>query len=122
MIRPTLTADGTAVRLPIADAITAPLLDALAVAYAEDPAAFGRLLDLHAAQVLAHDHAVVSDDATDYQRARTAAEADSTRQALYDELPAEHQADPQYGPDWAISLATRITRLAAHIRMRSTRK
>ncbi|MFJ2017215.1 hypothetical protein [Streptomyces nodosus] len=123
MIRPTLTADGRAVRLPIANQITAPLLDDLAVAYAEDPAAFGRLLDLHAAQVIAHDHTVCSNDATDYQRAMTAAKADSTREALLSELPAEHQTDPRLSPDEAVTLATRLTKHAAHIRnTRSTRK
>ncbi|MFB7461683.1 hypothetical protein [Streptomyces sp. NPDC056188] len=123
MIRPTLTADGHAVRLPIADAITAPLLDALAVAYAEDPEAVGRLLTVHAAAVLDHDYAECSDDATDYERAMRAAQADGTRAALLDELPAEHQTDPRLSPDDAVTLATRLTKHAAHIRnTRSTRK
>ncbi|MGW2130422.1 hypothetical protein [Streptomyces coelicoflavus] len=122
MIRPTLTADGTAVRLPIRDAITAPLLDALAVAYAEDPQQLGRLLTAHAARVIALDLAAVDDTAADYERAVRAAEADGTRDALLEELPIEHQLDPQYGPDAAIALATRITRHAAHIRHTSTKE
>ncbi|WP_053913684.1 hypothetical protein [Streptomyces sp. TP-A0875] len=122
MIRPTLTADGTAVRLPIRDHITAPLLDSLAVAYAEDPEQVGMLLIAHAAAVLCLDHAQVSEDGTDYERAVRAAEADGTREALLDEIPHEHQLDPQFPPDEAIALATRITQHAAHIRMRSTRK
>lgn len=122
MIRPTLTADGTAVRLPIRDAITAPLLDALAVAYAEDPQQLGLLLVEHAARVIALDLAVVDDDAADYERSVRAAEADGTRDALLEELPIEQQLDPQYGPDAAIALATRITRHAAHIRHHSTKE
>lgn len=121
MIRPTLTADGTAVRLPIRDQITAPLLDDLATAYAADPDTVGRLLAEHAAAVAALDHAAHAPDAPDHVRATRAAEADGTRDALLAELPDAHH-DPQYGPHAAISLATRITRLAAHIRMRSTRK
>ncbi|MFK0069720.1 hypothetical protein [Streptomyces sp. NPDC091046] len=122
MIRPTLTADGTAVRLPIRDAITAPLLDALAVAYAEDPQQLGPLLIEHAARVIALDLAAVDDDAADYERAVRAAEADGTRDALLEELPIEQQLDPQYGPDAAIALATRITQHAAHIRHMSTKE
>lgn len=119
MIRPTLTADGTAVRLPIRDQITAPLLDDLATAYAADPDTVGRLLAEHAAAVAALDHAAHAVDAPDHVRAMRAAEADGTRDALLAELPEAHHADPEYGPDAAISLATRITRLAAYIRMRS---
>ncbi|MBZ6258162.1 hypothetical protein KVH22_21840 [Streptomyces olivaceus] len=122
MIRPTLTADGTAVRLPIRDAITAPLLDALAVAYAEDPQQLGPLLIRHAARVIALDLAAVDEDAAEYERAIRAAEADGTRDALLDELPVEQQMDPQYGPDAAIALATRITQHAAHIRHMSTKE
>ncbi|MFD7994513.1 hypothetical protein [Streptomyces mexicanus] len=116
MIRPTLTAEGTAVRLPIRDQITAPLLDALAVAYADDPATLGARLRAHAATVVRLDHAVCSDDTPDHVRAMRAAEADGTRDALLDELPVNHQMDPLLLPDEAVSLATRMTRLAAHIR------
>ncbi|MEU8805019.1 hypothetical protein [Streptomyces anthocyanicus] len=122
MIRPTLTADGTAVRLPIRDFITAPLLDALAVAYAEDPEQLGRLLTQHAARVIALDLAAVDTDAAEYERAIRAAEADGTRDALLEELPIEQQLDPQYGPDAAIALAARITQHAAHIRHMSTKE
>lgn len=115
MIRPQLTADGTAVRLPLAERV-ASLLDDLAIAYTEEPERLGRLLTDHATRVLAADFAECSDDATDYGRAVRHAEADGTREALLDELPAENRFDPQYDPDAAISLAGRITRCAAHIR------
>jgi hypothetical protein len=116
VIRPQLTADGTAVRLALAEHVD-PLLDDLALAYAEDPDAVGRLLAAHAASVVRLDFAVCSDDATDYGRAMRAAEADGTREALLDELPP--QVDPTYDPDNAITLAGRITRAAAHIRHRT---
>ncbi|MFF4672320.1 hypothetical protein ACFY1C_21085 [Streptomyces sp. NPDC001279] len=116
MIRPTLTADGAAVRLPVRDSLLAPLLDDLALAYAEDPGTVGTLLIAHAAAVLRHDHAVCSDDASDHVRAMRAAEADGTREALLDEVPAEAQLDPHLSPDDAITLAGHITRLAGHIR------
>ncbi|MER7692983.1 hypothetical protein [Streptomyces sp. NPDC097610] len=116
MIRPQLTTDGTAVRLPLAEHVD-PLLDDLALAYAEDPDAVGRLLAAHAASVVRLDFAVCSEDATDYGRAMRAAEADGTREALLDELPP--QVDPTYDPDDAITLAGRITRAAAHIRHRT---
>lgn len=122
MIRPTLTADGTAVRLALRDHLTAPLLDDLAVAYAADPGAFGRLLAAHAASVVALNVAQVDTYADEHDRAIRAAEADGTREALLDELPAEHQMDPQYPPDEAIALATRITKHAAHIRHMSTKE
>jgi hypothetical protein len=52
----------------------------------------------------------------DHVRHMRAAEADGTREALLADLPAENQADPLLSPDDAITLATRLTRLAAHIR------
>lgn len=116
MIRPQLTNDGTAVRLPLAEH-TDPLVDDLAIAYAADPDTVGRLLATHAAAVLALDFAACSETATDYGRAMRAAEADGTREALLDELPP--QADPTYAPDDAITLAGRITRFAATIRHRT---
>ncbi|MFE1070964.1 hypothetical protein ACFW5W_07010 [Streptomyces sp. NPDC058783] len=122
MIRPTLTADGTAVRLPIRDAITAPLLDALAVAFIDDADVIGQLLTAHGTAVIAKDMVDVDSDAAEHERAIRAAEADGTREALLDELPAEQQLDPQYGPDAAIALATRITKHAAHIRHHSTKE
>lgn len=115
MIRPQLTADGRAVRLALADRV-APLLDELALAYADRPAELGALLDRHAAAVLALDYAVCSEDSTDYGRAMRAAEADGTRDALLDECPAVVTLDDLLTPDDAISLATRITKHAAHIR------
>jgi hypothetical protein len=60
----------------------------------------------------------------DHVRAIRAAEADATRDALLDELPSADRLDDVLGPDDAITLATRITKCAAHIRLtknRSTR-
>lgn len=122
MIRPTLSADGQAVRLPIRDQITAPLLDALAVAYIDDADVIGQLLTAHGTAVIALDLAEVDSYADEHDRAIRAAEADGTRDALCEELPVEVQLDPQYPPDEAIALATRITRHAAHIRHQSTKE
>ncbi|MEU2120039.1 hypothetical protein ABZ567_31380 [Streptomyces sp. NPDC016459] len=119
MIRPQLSADGSAVRLPLADR-TASLLDDLAVAYAEDPGEVGTLLVAHAAAVLCLDHAIASDSAHDVDRAMRAAEADGTREALLSELPIDHQFDPLLSADDSITLAGRLTRLAG--RIRNTRK
>ncbi|GGW68219.1 hypothetical protein [Streptomyces griseoloalbus] len=115
MISPQLTNDGRMVRLPLTDH-AAPLLDELALAYAQDPGAVGMLLLAHAAAVVCRDRAAVSEDATDYGRAMTAAEADGTREALLDECPAAATLDPLLSPDEAVTLGTRLTRQAAHIR------
>lgn len=117
-MRPQLSADGLAVRLTLAEHVD-PLLDELALAYAQDPDAVGRLLAAHAASVVALDYAMCSDDATDYGRAMRAAEADATREALLDDCPAAVAVDPLLAPDDAITLAGRITRTAAHIRHRT---
>jgi hypothetical protein len=114
-IAPQLTADGTAVRLPLADRV-APLLDELALAYAEDPATVGTLLLAHAAAVICLDFAVCNDDTPDYERAMRAAEADGTRDALTEGLPAAAHVDPLMSPHDAITLGTRLTRSAAFIR------
>lgn len=116
MIRPTLTAAGDAVRLPIRDALLAPLLDELATAYTEDPTTISTLLRAHAESVRRLDHAVADDSMPDYERAMRAAGADATRELLLDELPAECVLDPRLTPDVAITLAGQITRLAGHIR------
>ncbi|MET8399608.1 hypothetical protein [Streptomyces sp900116325] len=121
MMRPGLTADGRHVRIPVRDQLLAPLLDDLAIAYAEDPVEFGHLLAAHAGSVLRLDHAHVSDDMPGHERAMRAAEADGTREALLGELPAEHQADPLLDPDHAITLASRLGRLAGHIRHTANR-
>jgi hypothetical protein len=71
--------------------------------------------------VLRLDHAEVSEDMPDHVRHMRAAEADGTREALLADLPAENQADPLLGPDDAITYATRLTKLAAHIRRTSNR-
>ncbi|MDX2986323.1 hypothetical protein [Streptomyces caniscabiei] len=118
-MRPQLSADGLAVRLTLAEHVD-PLLDELALAYANDPDAVGRLLAVHAASVAALDFIACSEDATDYERAMRAAEADATREALLDDCPAAVGLDPLLAPDDAITLAGRITRAAAHIRHRTT--
>lgn len=118
-LRPQLTADGTAVRLPIGDYI-APLLDSLAVAYADDPDTLGRLLRKHAASVCAADHAAVSETATDYERAMRAAESDGSLDALLGHLDAAW-LDPELTPDEAIAFGTRVTLLAARIRLAPNR-
>lgn len=118
MIRPTLTADGTAVRLPVTLAVS-PLLDELALAYADDPDLFGRLLAKHAASVVALDHVVVSDDAADWERAVRAAEADGSRDALLDRLESAERLDDLLDADDAIALATSLTKQAAAIRHRT---
>ncbi|MGA5501749.1 hypothetical protein [Streptomyces umbrinus] len=118
MIRPQLSADGLAVRFPLGEHVD-PLLDELALAYAQDPDAVGRLLAAHAARVVALDFAMCSDDVTDYGRAVRAAEADGTRDALLDECPVAVALDPLLDPDAAITFATRTTRLAARIRHRT---
>ncbi|WP_406124943.1 hypothetical protein OHQ89_23705 [Streptomyces canus] len=120
-MRPQLSADGLAVRLTLAEHVD-PLLDELALAYANDADAVGRLLAAHAASVAALDFIACSEDATDYERAMRAAEADATREALLDDCPAAVALDPLLAPDDAISLAGRITRAAAHIRHRTTPK
>ncbi|MFE5851981.1 hypothetical protein ACFQ61_01975 [Streptomyces sp. NPDC056500] len=113
---PQLTGDGERIRIPIGDTITAPLIDALAITYTDDPEAIGRLLAVHAAAVLNQDHAEVSEDTPEWERAMRAALADGSREALLAELPEDHSADPEYGPDAADDLAGRITSLAARIR------
>ncbi|WP_328361479.1 hypothetical protein OG800_26575 [Streptomyces sp. NBC_00445] len=120
MIRPTLTADGRAVRLPIADRAE-QLLDALAVAYTADPDTVGHLLTHHGANVVRLDHAVVSKDMPEYERAMRAAEADGSREALLAEAPPADNLDDLLGPDDALTLARRITRLAAYVDPRSGR-
>lgn len=119
-LSPQLTVDGTAVHLPVSNRV-APLLDELAILYADRPGDIGALLNRHASTVLALDHAVVSEDSTDYGRAMCAAEADATRDALLDEIDAAAHVDAVLSPDDAISLGTRLTRLAAHIRHRTNR-
>ncbi|MGD6762076.1 hypothetical protein ACOKM5_24385 [Streptomyces sp. BH097] len=76
------------------DADRAALFDDLALAYAADPAAIGRLLASHAARVIALDFAVVDDRTTDYERAMRAAEADATREALLAEVTAPSAEQP----------------------------
>ncbi|NEA19849.1 hypothetical protein [Streptomyces halstedii] len=120
MMRPGLNAAGDRVRLPAYEAHVMPLLDALAVAYTEEPEHVGQLLTAHAVRVLALDVAQVSESMPEYERSIRAAEADDTREALLMGLPADVSADPQLTADDAITTATRLTRLAA--RIRHTRK
>ncbi|WP_275463346.1 hypothetical protein [Streptomyces noursei] len=119
MIRPQLAADGRTVRLPIADRVE-PLLDALAVAYAEAPDDLGALLAHHAENVAALDHAIYGHNVPEYERAMRAATADGSREALLAEAPVAG-LDDLLDPDTAISFASRITQLAAHIRHRTNR-
>lgn len=120
MLAPQLTNDGIRIRLPLYPRFT-PLLDDLAIAYAEDPDAVGRLLTGHAASVLRLDHAAVSEDMPEYEREMRAAEADATREALLDELPSADEVDVELSPDDAITYATRLTRLAARTRLAKNR-
>ncbi|MFE5674504.1 hypothetical protein ACFQ7B_00235 [Streptomyces erythrochromogenes] len=120
MIAPQLTADGRAVRWPIAERL-APLVDDLALAYAEDPHAIGRLLKLHAAHVARLDYAQCSDDMPEYERCMRAAQADGSRDALLDEMPSAPQVDALLAPDDAIAYAARITRLAARTHLAQNR-
>ncbi|MFD7121935.1 hypothetical protein ACFWAA_33580 [Streptomyces sp. NPDC059922] len=119
MIRPTLSADGTAVRLPIG-AAAEHLLDDLALAYIADRDAVGRLLAHHGENIAALDRAIYGHDVPDHERAMRAAEADGSREALAAETPIAADLDDLLDPDTAITLAGRITRLAAHIRHRTT--
>ncbi|WP_326678543.1 hypothetical protein [Streptomyces sp. NBC_01237] len=120
MIRPGLTAAGDRVRLPVGEQLLAPLIDALAITYTEDPDAVGRLLAGHAVRVLALDFAECSLDMPEYERSMRAAEADGTREALFAELPDEVQKDPLLTPGDAVAFATRLNRLAARIRRTAT--
>lgn len=120
MIAPQLTADGRAVRWPIADRL-APLVDDLALAYAEDPDGVGSLLADHATHVAAHRHAECSKDMPECERCIRAAHADGTRDALLDELPSATQVDALLTPDDAITYATRLTKLAARTRLAKNR-
>ncbi|MFI8200067.1 hypothetical protein ACIF6K_26685 [Streptomyces sp. NPDC085942] len=117
MIRPSITAAGDRVRLPVGEQLLAPLVDALAIAYAEDPEGVGRLLAGHAVRVLALDYAVCSEDMPEHERSMRAAEADGTREALLNEIPEEVQRDPLLTPDDAITFATRVTKIAGFIRL-----
>ncbi|MCX4824217.1 hypothetical protein OG883_31045 [Streptomyces sp. NBC_01142] len=115
MIRPQLSADGLAVRLPIAARVE-QLLDDLALAYVEDSDALGRLLAHHGENVRALDHAIYRHDVPEHERAMRAAAADGSREALAAEAPIAADLDDLLDPDTAITLAGRITRLAGHIR------
>ncbi|MFD3829703.1 hypothetical protein [Streptomyces sp. NPDC058621] len=119
MIRPQLAPDGR-IRWALA-ARLAPLVDELAVAYAEHPDEVGRLLAAHAANVERLDFAQHSADMPEYERCIRAAEADGTRDALLDEVPAAEQVDAYLDPDDAITYATRLTRLAAFSRLTKDR-
>lgn len=120
MIAPQLTVDGQAIRLPLGTR-TAPLLDDLALSYTGDPDTVGRLLVAHAASVLRLDLAEVSEDVPDHVRAMRAAEADGTREALLDECPSASRLDDVLTPDESITLAGRLTRLAATVRNATVR-
>lgn len=118
-IRPQLTADGLAVRLPIAHRAD-PLLDELALAYAETPEVVGLLLAEHARNVRALDFAVCSPDMPEYERAMRAAAADGTREALLDEMPSADELDDTLDAVAAIRLADDLTACAARLALAST--
>lgn len=121
MMRPGLTATGDRVRLPVGEDLLAPLLDALAVAYAESPVEMGHLLAGHAARVLRLDYAEFAEDMPEYERSIRAAEACGSREALLAELPEDVSADPLLTADAAITASTRLLKLAAHIRHTTNR-
>lgn len=121
MMRPGLTAAGDRVRIPVGDDLLAPLVDALAIAYAENPVEVGHLLAGHAARVLRLDHAECTDDMPEYERSIRAAEACGSREALLAELPDDVQTDPLLTADAAITASTRLLKLAAHIRLTPNR-
>ncbi|MFD8216182.1 hypothetical protein ACFV2U_21150 [Streptomyces sp. NPDC059697] len=81
----------------------------------------GALLAAHAAHVLRLDFAECSDTVPDYVRAMRAAEADGTREALLAECPNADRLDDVLTPDESITLGTRLTKYAAHIRHAQTR-
>ncbi|MEH0470851.1 hypothetical protein QA943_18685 [Streptomyces sp. B21-097] len=115
MIRPTLTVDGTAVRLPVTELAARILLDDLAVSYAADPDAVASLLASHAVRVMRLDYANHS-DAPDHICAMRSAEADASRDELLDQCPNANGLDELLTPDEAVTLAGRLTKHAAHIR------
>jgi hypothetical protein len=122
MIRPQLSPDGRAVDIPL-DRITGPLLDALAVAYAEDADVVGQLLAEHAYWIACRDRAAADPCVTDYGRASASAAADASREALSAELDAEALRTPRLTPAAARQLGDRLHRLAtaaAHTRWRTT--
>lgn len=120
MIRPQLTADGLAVRIPIADRV-APVLDELAVAFADDPDTVAALLRAHAARVVRLDLATTDADATDYGRAVAAAEADGTREALTEQLPSADRLDDVLTPTEAFEAVDRLAAIAARAHFRNDR-
>ncbi|GAA3237119.1 hypothetical protein [Streptomyces lavendulae] len=120
MIRPQLTADGRAVRWQIGEHF-APLVDDLALAFAEDPDGVGRLLAAHAENVERLDFARCQPDMPEYERCIRAAEADGSRDALLAEVPSADRVDAELSPDDAITYATRLTRLAARTRLTQNR-
>lgn len=73
---------------PVLADLLGPVLDELALAYADRPAEVAALLRAHAARVTRLDFSAVADDATDLDRMLSAAEADGTRNALAELSPA----------------------------------
>lgn len=120
-MKPQLTVNGEAIRLPMSDYIL-PLLDSLAVAYAAHPNAVGALLRLHGENVAAYDRAVVSPLATEYALAMRAAERDGSLEALLTEANAADDLDLHQTADEAVSLATRLMALVARIRRMTPKK
>lgn len=101
------------VRLAIGEHLN-PVIDELAVSYAADPVAVGRLLRGLADAVITLDAAVVDPHAADWQRAMAAEAVDAVRGALLGEsLTAEGAMDMDLTPDQAERLAADLTREAA---------
>lgn len=121
MMRPGLTAAGDRIRVPVGEQLLTPLVDALAIAYTDDPATVSRLLQLHARRVLALDFAMCSETVPEWERSMRAAEADGSREALLGEVPDDVRTDPLLTSDDAITLATRLTKLAGFIRRTTNR-
>ncbi|MER8042560.1 phiSA1p31-related protein [Streptomyces sp. NPDC094032] len=99
MILPQPTRDNRAIEVPL-DRITAPLLDALALAYADDPGTIGGLLADLADAVGHRDH--LDRDRAPQQREAAAAWADAAREAVEEHL------------DDAVTRPVRLTARAAH--------
>ncbi|AFU62173.1 hypothetical protein SV1_33 [Streptomyces phage SV1] len=109
MISPQPTRDRRAVEVPL-DRITAPLFDALAVAYADDPELIGALLVEHAAAVAHRDH--LDRDDSPHAREVAAAEADETREAVEGHLDDEVTRPVRLTPRAAHLLAGQLVALA----------
>lgn len=107
------------VRLALAEYL-APVIEELAVSFAADPVAVGRLLRALSDAVLTLDAAVIDRYAADWQRAMAAEVVDAHRRALLGEsITAEGSLNLPLTPDQAERLAADLTRMAAEVRQHS---